>query len=283
MRLAAGQHRGGRPLAARVVLALAVWAAAGCATPGQPATQMLRIETPGCAQAVCELSNDRGSWVVLRTPGEVRVLTSSQPLQLVCRAGDGALGHTGAPSTLQPPSGAGAVAGGAAGGAAAGAAFGGAALAAVPPLGVLAVLTGVAVGAVAGQAVETGRTPLLYPAVISLAMSCLGPGETPIPSAGGDKRWGLGIRGLDRAQAREAGLGDRQAVLVLAVQTDGLAASAGIRTGDIVLAADSRALTDAADLQERLQALPPGGALALSVWRAGQLLHLVLARPKEAS
>ena len=64
---------------------------------------------------------------------------------------------------------------------------------------------------------------------------------------------------------------------------DSLAAAAGLRSGDVLLAADGQNLGDAADLEERVLALAPEAPLALRVWRQGQTIDLVLTRlPKGA-
>jgi S1-C subfamily serine protease len=172
------------------------------------------------------------------------------------------------------PTGVGAVTGGVVGGAAVGVAVGTAALAYIPVLGVIAVLGGVAAGAAAGQTMEAGRQSIRYPELISMPMNCTV--APAIPTA--DSSLGLGIRGLLPAQAQAAGAGERSAVLVMSVAAGGRAAAAGLRSGDILLAADGQALRDAADLEERVLALAPGTPLALRVWRDGQLLELVLRR-----
>ncbi|HVQ49080.1 MAG TPA: hypothetical protein VMS92_03450, partial [Mycobacterium sp.] len=83
-----------------------------CASPGKEITQTVRVETPGCAQVSCELSNDLGTWSLARTPGAVTVTTSHQALTVSCRAEYGGLGSGSLPSALKSTSGAGAAAGG---------------------------------------------------------------------------------------------------------------------------------------------------------------------------
>ena len=249
-----------------------------CASPGTPVTQTVRVETPGCALVACELSNDRGHWSLPRTPGTVTLITSHEPLKLSCRADDGVLASAGLASSTASPTGAGAVTGGVVGGAAVGAAVGTAALAYIPVLGVIAVLGGVAAGAAAGQTMEAGRQSIRYPELISLPMNCAV--ATAMLPAGASL--GLGIRGLLPAQAHAAGAGERSAVLVTSVAVGGRAAAAGLRSGDILLAADGQALRDAADLEERVLALAPGAPLALRVWRDRQVLELVLTRAAAA-
>jgi len=269
-----------RVIAAAATLSLMVQ---GCATPGQPVTQIVKVETPGCLQVTCEVSNDRGSWHISRTPGAVTLTTSQVPLKVSCQADDGARGNTNMPAAAPASTtGAGAVAGGLAGGAAVGAAFGTVGLAFIPALGAIAVLTGVAWGALAGQSAESGLRSIRYPDLISIPMYC-GPALTPAEAAAvAALPLGLNISGLPPARARELGLGERGAVLVDTVDAGGRAESAGIRAGDIILAANGDPLGDAADLEERLVKLVSGSALTLRIWRQGQVLELVLRRPPTA-
>lgn len=246
-----------------------------CAGPGQLVTQTLRVETPGCAQVACELSNDRGRWILSPTPGNVTLTTSHAPLKVRCRAEDDVGGGAATPSSLASTTGAGAVTGGIVGGAAVGAAVGLAALMFNPVAGVVAVLGGVAMGAFAGQAAESGQQSIRYPELISIPMNC-----APLTAVapGGGETFGLAIRGLPPELARAAGLGAQGVVLVTAVAAGGRAEAAGLRSGDIILAAGGRALGDAADLQEWLLAMVSDVPLALRVWRDGQMLELVLSR-----
>jgi hypothetical protein len=263
------RHSSIRAMAALAALSLAIQ---GCASPGLPALQSVRVETPGCPAVACELSNDRGSWQLQATPGAVAVTTSNAPLQVSCRAAGGAVGAFGAPSSTPATTGAGGVVGGAAGGAAVGATFGAAALAFIPVLGAIILVSGVAAGAATGQAVESRGRALAYPESISIPMVC------PVKTATAPRvPIGLEFRGLSNAQAREAGLGERSAVLVTDVAAGGRAAEAGLRSGDVILSAAGQDLSDAAELEERLLALAPGTPLELRVWRDGQVLQLVLA------
>jgi len=271
-----GRGSGHRLCATLMAVALALQ---GCASPGRPATQTVRVETPGCVAVSCELSNDQGSWQVPRTPGTVTLTTSHAPLKVSCLAEGGAQGSTGAPSSVPSASGAGAVAGGVVGGAAVGVAVGAAALAFIPVLGVITVLSGVAAGAATGQAVESNRQPIRYPELISVPMSC--PAATAAMQPEG-AALGMVIRGLQPGETRDVGAGERGTVLVTSVAAGSHAASAGLRSGDILLSANGLALHDAADLQERVLALAPGAPLALRIWRDGQVLELSLMRPPAA-
>ena len=249
----------------------------GCASPGKEVTQTLWVETPGCEQVSCELSNDLGSWSLARTPGAVTVTTSHQPLTVSCRAKHGGLGVGALPSSLESTSGAGAVAGGVAGGAAMGAAFGAAALSFIPLLGAIVVVTGVATGAVAGGAAETSQSPLRYPELISVPMDC-----TPRPAVVAGGALGLRVRGLTQAECREAGFSERGAVLLISVAEGGAAAAAGLRSGDLILAAGGHDVGDAAALHELLKSVPPGTPLPLRLWRNGQPIELSVTRPEAA-
>lgn len=154
-------------------LALAL-ALQGCATSGTPMLQTVRLETPGCQPASCELSNDRGRWSLASTPGTVEVSPSSQPLVAICRAGQANIGSASV-APLPQAGGEGAIVGGVAGGATAGAVFGSAALTFIPVLGLLAVGTAAAAGALGGQAIEARRHPPAYPSLIVIPMQCAAP------------------------------------------------------------------------------------------------------------
>jgi hypothetical protein len=159
----------------RLALASAALAVAllalGCATPGRPIVQTVRIETPGCDRVACELSNDQGRWPVPRTPGTVTLTSSLAPLQVGCRAGDGAQGGAGL----------------------AHAAPGASALAFIAPLGVVGVVGGVAGAGAAGQAPELRQRSLRYPDLIIVPMSCPPSGDPTLPASAA---FGLVVRGL---------------------------------------------------------------------------------------
>jgi hypothetical protein len=89
----------------------------GCASPGASTTQLVRVETPDCDLALCELSNDKGHWTVTSTPSTVSITTSSQPLEIACRTtGMGTPSMPArVPSAIDERGKAGAVAGGVAG------------------------------------------------------------------------------------------------------------------------------------------------------------------------
>jgi hypothetical protein len=258
-----------------VVLCLA---AQGCSTPDAPAMQTVRVQTPGCALARCELVNDLGTWPLARTPGSVAVLVSGEPLRVRCHADDATSAGTSAALSRPATSGVGGAVGGVVGGTAVGVAVGSTALAVIPPLGAIAVLTGAVAGGVAGNAAESRSHPLRYPGLISIPMTCPAAGDAAPPDGAAPQALGLTVRGTTRAEGQALGLGERTAVLVLAVAAEGLAATSGLRNGDVVLALDGQDLGDAADLEERVLTLPPDAPLALRVWRDRSIVDIVLIR-----
>ena len=254
---------------------------AACATrPGTSVPQTLTVETPGCPGARCELSNDRGTWVVPSTPGAVTVVTSTTALRLSCRGGDGQPVTIGTSATAARPTGKGAVVGGALGGAAVGAGVGSVALGFIPALGVIIVAAGVTAGAVTGQAFEARAQALQYPATLTLPMSC---GAAPAPAA----PFGFQVRELDATAARAAGLvpapgaAERGVLLVTAVNAGSLAEAAGLRTGDLLLAAGDLDAYDATQVEQALRLLTPGQTLVLRLLREGQVIERTLQRATE--
>lgn len=266
-----------RPVTTVVVLAVAL--VAGCAAPiGKPVTQTILVETPGCLAASCTLSNDLGSWRVERTPGEVTVTSSREPLKVVCRSDGDEHGSTDASPVLPGTPRAGAVVGGIAGGAAVALAVGSVALAFVPGLGALVVLGGMGLGAGAGTIIEASQQTVAYPLVISVALSCATASQAM--AAPGSARVGVGFRDLSLAEAKALGLGDRHALMVTEVASGSAAETAGLRRDDVLLAANGRPVNDAAQLETLAAALAPGTTLNLMVWRGGEELTLVLLLPQ---
>jgi serine protease Do len=69
-----------------------------------------------------------------------------------------------------------------------------------------------------------------------------------------------------RRMRRAVGLPDSEGLLVRGVADDGPAANAGLRRGDLIVEADSRAVASADDLFEALDA-SGGGAITLKILR----------------
>jgi S1-C subfamily serine protease len=151
-------------------------------------------------------------------------------------------------------------------------------LAFIPPLGVFTVLTGAGVGAVAGSAAESQGRPLRYPELVSIPMSCSAANAAAMQTELEGPGLGLGIRGMTLTEAQAAGLSGRTAVIVTSVVEGGRAAASGLRNGDVILAVNGLDVLDAADLEERVLALPHELPLALRMWRDRHILDLVLTR-----
>jgi len=88
------------PFAVVAAVTIAAGACCGAVHAAASATQTLRIETPGCESARCEVSNDKGHWTVESTPGTVTVATSIKPLDVSCimQGAGSPLGPTRVPS-----------------------------------------------------------------------------------------------------------------------------------------------------------------------------------------
>jgi serine protease Do len=95
-------------------------------------------------------------------------------------------------------------------------------------------------------------------------LDALGQGEAP-----STPRLGVGLAPAYVARRLRAsvGLPERDGLLVRVVEDDSPAAHAGLRQGDLLVAADSRALATADDLFEVLDAAAASGAVELSVVR----------------
>jgi membrane-associated protease RseP (regulator of RpoE activity) len=264
-----------------MALVAAAASALGCTTLGKPAEQVIRIETPGCVEASCQLSNESGTWRVDRTPGQVTVLTSKDPLIVRCERGAEATAGVHAPAR-SGTKGAGAVGGGAVGGTAVGVALGSTVFAVIPALGVMAVLAGVTVGAGAGELAERSQTALRYADVIQIPMQC--PGgvglEAPVLER---PRYGVTLRVMSPDEALAVGLGSRTGALVTGVAAGGQADRAGLLAGDVIIAVGGKELAGLDDLEHQLRSLSPGNELALTVWRDGRSVELTLTPAPEAA
>jgi S1-C subfamily serine protease len=104
-------------------------------------------------------------------------------------------------------------------------------------------------------------------------IDALGRGEAPVRV-----RLGVGIAPARQARQlrRAVGLPDREGLLVRMLEEDGPAHRAGIRTGDLLVAANGRALASSEDLYEVLDGLAPGGALTVQVVRGTEELTLAV-------
>ena len=95
-------------------------------------------------------------------------------------------------------------------------------------------------------------------------LRALAAGEVPAP-----RRLGIGLAPVEVARKlrRSVGLPERDGLLVRLVEDGGPGATAGLRQGDLIVAAGGQDVTSVDDLHEALDAVPAGEALALTVVR----------------
>ncbi len=81
---------------------------------------------------------------------------------------------------------------------------------------------------------------------------------------------GVSIQALDNNTAKALGLEKAEGALVASVQPGGPAEKAGVRSGDIIVAVNGSAVTDASDLTRKIGKLLPGSEISLDVIRRGK-------------
>jgi hypothetical protein len=241
--------------------------AAGCAHPGQPVRQTLRVETPACEGARCELRNDRGHWVVARTPGDVEIVSSNSALNLSCRA-EGALARVTQPSLEpRPVSSATTAAGAAIGGVSAAAATAPALATPYAPFAALVIAIAALEGGAAAYTVDASQRTMLYPSTVVVPLQCpaTGGGE----GAQGPPGLGLSVRGVADGQADPG-----SAVVVTSIVAGGRAALAGLLPGDLVTHIDGQPFDGSLGFEVAIRGAR--GPLALTVRRAATTQVLTL-------
>jgi S1-C subfamily serine protease len=93
---------------------------------------------------------------------------------------------------------------------------------------------------------------------------------------------GVALRSLDRRLVRLFGLSKEHAVEVIALDSQGPAAHAGIRMGDLIIGIGGQEVASVDDLHRFLTEWPFGSQVAITVIRATEKIHLVIV-PVEAS
>jgi serine protease Do len=88
-------------------------------------------------------------------------------------------------------------------------------------------------------------------------------------SAGKARRGDIGLKtqAVDRDLALAFGLPDAAGAVVIRVDPDGAADSAGLRRGDIVLSVNAAQASDQSQIESAIAAAEPGSSLTLRVWR----------------
>ena len=87
-------------------------------------------------------------------------------------------------------------------------------------------------------------------------------------------RLGVTIQGVSQELADSFGLKKAQGALVSAVEPKSPADKAGIKTGDIIVAVDGRAIENSIDLPRIIGESRPGTPVKLKVWRQGETREL---------
>jgi len=87
-------------------------------------------------------------------------------------------------------------------------------------------------------------------------------------------RLGVTIQGVTQDLADSFGLKKAQGALVSAVEPKSPADKAGVKTGDIILAVDGRAIENSIDLPRMIGESRPGTAVTLKIWRQGETQEL---------
>ncbi len=82
-------------------------------------------------------------------------------------------------------------------------------------------------------------------------------------------RIGVSIQGVNKELAESFGLDKPKGALVSAVEPGSPADKAGIKTGDIIVSVDGKAVDQSVDLPRIVGETKPGTALGLQVWRKG--------------
>lgn len=252
----------------------------GCAIPGMSTTQSVRLETPDCDGAVCELSNDKGHWTVASTPGTASITTSSQPLEIACRApnmGSSSV-STRAPSAIDERGMAGAVSGGVVGAGASAAVVAPLAVLVPPaaPLVLMFVVAGAGAGAGVGTVLDESSRYLRYPETIAVPLVCQS--VVPLPAELAAAPTGIAVRGLTDAETVAAGSTGRGGVIVTQMAAGGRAVQAGLRERDIIVRCNDTDVVDTAQLQSIIRTAGPDRPLRLMVMREGQPLEITLPR-----
>ena len=99
--------------------------------------------------------------------------------------------------------------------------------------------------------------------------------EMPVPQDGGG--WiGVGIGEINADKAKELKLPGEYGALVNEISSDGPAAKAGIKTGDVITEYNGQRIEGTRELSRLVRETPPGRTAKISIWRDGRALTVSL-------
>ena len=90
-------------------------------------------------------------------------------------------------------------------------------------------------------------------------------------------RIGVTIQDVNQQLANSFNLPRPMGALVSQVESDGPAAKAGLKSGDVITKLDGRDIDRSADLPARVATLKPGATAKLQVWRGGKPMEIAVA------
>ena len=133
-------------------------------------------------------------------------------------------------------------------------------------------------------ATPVGRTVTLRvmrdgkPLTLSAAVARLDEPGDAMPAGGkpSQHQLGLSVQTLGAAEARAMGLAEGGGVVVREVRPDGKAASAGIRSGDVIVEVDRKPVRTVAEFRERVEQHPAGRPVLVLVKREQAGLYLTI-------
>jgi hypothetical protein len=213
----------------------------GCASIVSGTTQVVSVDTPGCAAASCELANDKGKWYLGSTPGTITVSRAYGQMMVTCKQNE-------------------VVANGAFNSTTKGMAFGN-------------ILFGGIIGA--GVDMSSGAA-YDYPQVMSVPMTC-GPKPDQLVAnvqRGTDSRakpkLGIKVENVSNAVAAATGLGTTEGVLVTDVDAGGLGRSMGVKVGQVLVEMNGKRIVNYDGLASDLANAPELSELEFLVLEGGQ-------------
>jgi hypothetical protein len=213
----------------------------GCASIVSGTSQVISVDTPGCAAASCELTNDKGKWFLGSTPGTITVNRAYGPMMVSCKQNEVVANGTFNSSTK-------------------GMAFGN-------------ILFGGVIGA--GVDISSGAA-YDYPQTMSVPMACAPKSEQVVsnnqrgPDPRAKPKLGIKVENVSNAVAAAAGLGSTAGVLVTEVDEAGLGRSMGVKVGQVLVEMNGKRIVNYDALASDLANASELSELEFVVFEGGQ-------------